>query len=80
MGSLVRPWLIPVGARQCFRGGVAPTQELALKLVDDGYAGLLTRSFARVTSASNLNLVLWRWAGDGCSLGVVDDEGRLGRM
>ena len=59
---------------------VAPTQELARKLVADGFSGLLTRSFARGTSASNLNLVLWRWAGDGCSLQVIDDEGRLGRM
>ena len=48
--------------------------------VPDGFFGLITRSFARGTSASNLNLVLGRWAGDGCSLQVIDDEGQRGRM
>jgi RES domain-containing protein len=61
-------------------GRPAPTQEFARMLLADGFAGLITRSFARGASASSLNLVLWRWAGDGCSLQVVDDEGRLGRM
>ena len=61
-------------------GQTAPTQELAQLLIAEGYAGLLTRSFARGTSGVNLNLVLWRWSGDGCSLELIDDEGRLGRM
>lgn len=61
-------------------GRAVPTQELARRLVKDGFVGLLTRSFAKGTSAANLNLVLWRWAGEGCALDVVDDEDRLGRM
>lgn len=62
------------------QGQAAPTQELARLLIAEGYAGLLTRSFARGTSEVNLNLVLWRWSGDDCSLELIDDEGRLARM
>jgi len=57
-----------------------PTQEFARALITDGFAGLLVRSFARGTSDANLNIVLWRWTGNGCSLTVVDDEDRLRRM
>lgn len=60
--------------------GVAPTQEFARVLNQEGFAGLLTRSFAGGTSEANLNLVLWRWSGEGCSLELVDDEDRLGRI
>ncbi len=58
----------------------APSQEFARALVADGFAGLLVRSFAKGTSASNLNLVLWRWRSAGCMLEVIDDEKRLERM
>lgn len=61
-------------------GGAAPTQEFARVLIEDGYIGLLTRSFAGGTSEANLNLVLWRWSGEGCSLELIDDEDRLGRI
>lgn len=57
-----------------------PTQDFARALLADGFAGLLTRSFAKGASASDLNLVVWRWAGKGCTLEVVDDEKRLERM
>lgn len=39
----------------------APSHEFARALFADGFAGLLVRSFAKGTSAINLNLVLWRW-------------------
>ena len=61
-------------------GRTAPSQEFARALVGDGFTGLLVRSFAKGTSGTNLNLVLWQWAGDGCTLEVIDDEDRLGRM
>lgn len=63
-------------------GRAVPTQAFALRLVAEGFAGLLVRSFARGAGAGagGLNLVLWRWAGEGCALEVVDDEDRLGRM
>jgi len=63
-----------------FAGLAVPTQDLARTLVAEGCAGLLVRSFARGASDRDLNLVLWRWAGEGCALDLVDDEDRLGRM
>ncbi|WP_380058884.1 RES family NAD+ phosphorylase (plasmid) [Falsihalocynthiibacter sp. SS001] len=57
-----------------------PTQIFAKTLIAEGYAGLLVRSYAKGTSAKNLNFVLWRWMSDGCTLEVVDDENRLERM
>jgi RES domain-containing protein len=61
-------------------GRIVPTQDFARNLVTDGFAGLLIRSHAKGASETNLNIVLWRWTGDGCALEVIDDEGRLGRM
>lgn len=62
------------------RGAAVPTQDFAETLVAEGYAGLKVRSFARGATASDLNLVLWRW-NTGCDdrLVLIDDEGRLGR-
>lgn len=61
-------------------GWPVPTQDLAGRLIGDGYAGLLIRSFAPGTTPVNLNLVLWRWSGKHATLETVDDEDRLGRM
>jgi RES domain-containing protein len=61
-------------------GRRVPTQEFARALIAEGYAGLLVRSFAKGAVDTDLNLVLWRWGEVGCSLEVVDDEGRLDRM
>ena len=61
-------------------GRIAPTQELAQSLIAEGYVGIVTRSFAKGTSEANLNLILWRWTGDGCSVELIDDEDRLGRI
>ena len=57
-----------------------PTQDFARGLITDGFVGLLIRSYAKGASETNLNIVLWRWTGDGCALSVIDDENRLGRM
>ena len=57
-----------------------PTQDFAASLIADGFAGFLIRSYAKGASAVDYNIVLWLWTGEGCRLGVVDDEGRLSRM
>lgn len=61
-------------------GRMAPSQEFAQVLVADGFTGLLVHSFVKGASRTNLNLVLWRWTGDGCTLEVIDDEDRLRRI
>ena len=56
-------------------GGLSvPTQDFARRLYMDGFSGLLIRSFAYGTLATDFNIVLWRWSGDGCKLDVVGDE------
>lgn len=59
------------------KGGRSPTQDFALALIAAGHPGLLVRSFARGAQADDLNLVLWRWSGEGAMLTVIDDEQRL---
>jgi RES domain-containing protein len=61
-------------------GRRVPTQEFARNLIADGYSGIMVRSFANGTTSADMNLVLWTWAGERCSLDVVDDEGRLDRL
>ena len=58
-------------------GRDVPTQDLANNLIADGFVGMLFRSYAKGASASDLNIVLWKWSGTDLSLEVVDDEGRL---
>lgn len=61
-------------------GQKVPTQDFAVSLISEGFAGLLIRSFAKSASTADFNVVLWRWNGAGCTLEVVDDEDRLSRM
>lgn len=61
-------------------GQDVPTQDFARHLIDDGFAGLLIRSFAKGAAATDFNIVLWRWTGPDCALKVVDDEDRLSRI
>lgn len=61
------------------RDGEAPTQRFARRLMTEGWAGLLVRSFARGSGPEDLNLVVWRWSEKPpARLEVIDDEGRLG--
>ena len=61
------------------KSGEALTQAFARKLHDEGYRGLLVRSFAPGAGAADFNLVLWAWgATKPARLTLVDDEGRLG--
>lgn len=70
----------PAWRMKMLEGNKVPTQDLARALIRDGFAGLLIRSFAKGATPGDFNIVLWSWTGEGCSLAVVDDEGRLSRM
>ena len=73
--------LADLGWRAKMLGGQpVPTQNFSEALIEEGYAGLFTRSYAKGATADDFNIVLWRWTGDGCSLAVVDDENRLSRL
>lgn len=61
-------------------GEDVPTQKFADDLIVDGFVGLLVRSYAKGSTETDLNIVLWRWSGSGCRLNIVDDEDRLSRM
>lgn len=58
--------------------GRSTTQNFAQKLIDEGYAGLLVRSYALGATHRDQNLVLWRWAQESSAmLTLIDDENRL---
>jgi RES domain-containing protein len=58
--------------------GKAPTQILADRLIDDGYAGMRVRSFAKGSTTMDFNMVLWAWGSTPpAKLVLIDDEGRL---
>jgi RES domain-containing protein len=60
--------------------GESSTQKFAGRLIAEGYAALLVRSFARGASPKALNLVLWRWsAAPPTKLVLIDDNNRLSR-
>ena len=61
-------------------GQSVPTQDFATRLIADGFAGLLIRSYAKGAGINDLNIVLWRWTGAGQTLTVIDDENRLSRL
>lgn len=59
--------------------GRSKTQAFAADLIASGFSGLLVRSFARGSTETDINLVLWRWEERGkYRLTVIDEEGRLG--
>ena len=60
------------------KGETPSTQRVADRLIADGFAGMLVRSFARSATASSVNLVLWRWGADlPHQLTLIDDKGVL---
>jgi len=78
---MTEPAIADPGWRSAMLGGrPVVTQIFAQALIADDFCGLLVRSFAHGTTAANLNLVLWRWAGPQIRLDVIDDEDRLGRI
>lgn len=56
-------------------GRAVPTQDLAERLIAEGFAGLVVPSYARGAPTEARNLVLWAWVGQ---VTLVDDERRLG--
>lgn len=67
------PWLA------LYRAGMRPpTWEVTERLMNEGFVGLLVRSFAVGAKPSHRNLVLWRWSDKRPhQVIVVDDEKRL---
>jgi RES domain-containing protein len=59
-------------------GREAPTQVLARRLAQAGYAGMLAPSYARLAPPQARNLILWRWTPE--TLRLIDDDGRLGTV
>lgn len=60
------------------RGRTAPSQMVAERLRASGHAGMLVPSFAPGATATNNNLVLWRWGPDlPHRVAVYDPTGRL---
>ena len=58
--------------------GRSRTQAFSADLEAAGFAGLVVRSFAKGSSDTDLNVVLWHWTDDlPHKLKVIDDEGRL---
>lgn len=58
--------------------GIAPTQQLALDLIGQGYHGLLAPSYAPSATINCVNLVLWNWSdATPTLLGLIDDDDRL---
>jgi len=45
-------------------------------LFQEGYNGIIVRSFAKGTSPDQLNVVLWSWGTEGSKVKLVDDENR----
>ena len=70
----------PAWRMRMLDGQAVHTQDFARRLIADGFAGLLIKSFAKGASASDFNIVAWNWTGAGRALAVVDDEDRLSRM
>lgn len=61
-------------------GKPVPSQIIAARLIADGVAGILVRSFAPGSTAENHNLVLWRWGNDlPHRVRVHDPDGRIPR-
>ena len=59
-------------------GRHSTTQIFTQQLIEEGYAGLLVRSYAVGTTERDRNLVLWCWTNDdSATLQVIDDENRL---
>ena len=71
----------PTWEADMLAGGIPASQELADRLIAEGFAGIRVQSFAAEAGPDDLNLVLWRWGADRPSRAVlIDDEGRLGSI
>ena len=77
-GILFDDLACPTWEEETLAGGTAGSQAVAENLIQKGYAGILVRSFVLGASASDLNLVLWKYGPElPTQVLLVDDEGRL---
>lgn len=64
--------------RRMDENGIAPTQEIARRLIAEGFRAMRVPSFAPGATEIDVNLVLWAWGSDmPAQLILIDDEGRL---
>ena len=64
----------PTWRDQMIKMGEAHTQRFARTLIEQGYNGVLVRSFAKAASPSDKNLVLWKWSASGPTcVELIDD-------
>jgi RES domain-containing protein len=57
-----------------------PSWNLARRLIGEGYAGIITPSFAPRAGSADRNVVFWRWSDERPhKVSVMDDETRLPR-
>jgi RES domain-containing protein len=64
--------------RDDMKRGISRTQTFATQLIQNGYHGILVRSYAGGAALDEMNLVLWKWGASSPSkLSLIDDEGRL---
>lgn len=70
----------PTWEEETLAGQTPASQALAERLIQEGFAGILVRSFVGGASASDHNLVLWKYGPElPTQVLLVDDEGRLSR-
>lgn len=63
---------------QALEGRVPSSHGLALKLIEQGYSGIVVKSFAVGAAPTAYNLVLWKWNEDETStVEVIDENQRL---
>lgn len=71
----------PTWRSESIAGKISASQTLADRLIQDGYAGILVRSFAYRASESDLNLVLWQYGSElPTRVTLVDDDHRLSNL
>ncbi|MCC6734761.1 MAG: RES domain-containing protein [Bauldia sp.] len=74
MTDLSAPWAMDLADRR-----EPASWRVAARLRDEGAAGILVPSFARLAPPGLSNLILWRWATDGPHrVRLFDPDGRLG--
>jgi RES domain-containing protein len=60
------------------RGETPPSWHMTRRLIADGVAGIITRSFAAGSGGADINVVFWRWSPElPHRVRVVDDAQRL---
>ena len=78
-GVSIQELSCPNWRNEMLSGQIPFTQRFADLLIEDGYVGMLVRSFARGASSRDVNLVLWQYSSELPSrIVLVDDENKIG--